>query len=107
MKPALILSLVFFLASCAPAPTSQSVPTSTSTVTVFTPTFTVIPPTTTFTPVVPTQTSTPVICDPHTVDYCITDGHFVFQRPIKRPGNTSVDSSYRYASTANGTRDPH
>jgi murein DD-endopeptidase MepM/ murein hydrolase activator NlpD len=41
------------------------------------------------------------------VDYCITEGHFIFQRPIKPPDNTSVDMSYRYASTANGTRDPH
>ena len=41
------------------------------------------------------------------MDYCITDGHFLFQRPIKSPANTSVDETYRYASTANGTRDPH
>src|SRR6266498_136546 len=108
MKPALILSLVFFLASCAPAPTPQNLPTSTTaTFVVLQPTFTVIPPTATFTPVAPTQTSTAVVCDPHSVDYCVTDGHFVFQRPIKPPGNTSVDVTYRYASTANGTRDPH
>jgi len=107
MKPALILFLVFFLASCAPAPTPQNLPTSTATFIVIKPTFTVIPPTVTFTPVVPTPTFTPVICDPHTVDYCVTDGHFVFQRPIKPPGNMSVDVTYRYASTANGTRDPH
>src|SRR6266498_3179940 len=108
MKPALILSLVFFLASCAPAPTPQNLPTSTTaTYVVLQPTFTVIPPTATFTPVAPTQTSTSVVCDPHTVDYCVTDGHLVFQRPIKPPGNTSVDVTYRYASTANGTRDPH
>ncbi len=41
------------------------------------------------------------------VDYCITDGHFILQRPIKPPANDSVDPTYRYASTANGTRDPH
>jgi hypothetical protein len=41
------------------------------------------------------------------VDYCITDGHFLFQRPIRFPGNTSIDETYPYASTANGTRDPH
>ncbi len=108
MKPASILSLaLFFLASCAPAPTPQSLPTSTATFVVFQPTFTVISPTTTFAPAAPTQTSIPIICDPHTADYCITDGHFIFQRPIKSPGNTSVDVTYRYASTANGTRDPH
>jgi hypothetical protein len=41
------------------------------------------------------------------VDYCISEGHFLFQRPILTPGNTSVDVTYRFASTANGTRDPH
>jgi hypothetical protein len=40
-------------------------------------------------------------------DYCISDGHFIFQRPIKLPANTFVDPTYRYASTANGTREPH
>jgi hypothetical protein len=55
----------------------------------------------------PTQTSTPEVCDPRAVDFCITVGHFLFQRPIKPPDNMSVDVTYRYASTANGTRDPH
>jgi hypothetical protein len=55
----------------------------------------------------PTETAKPEVCDPHVVDYCITDGHFIFQRPIQPPANTSVDVTYRYASTANGTRDPH
>ena len=46
-------------------------------------------------------------CDPFTADYCITDGHFILQRPIHPPGNGLVDASYRYGSTANGTREPH
>jgi hypothetical protein len=41
------------------------------------------------------------------VDYCITDGHFVLRRPIFPPANELVDRTYPYASTANGTRDPH
>jgi hypothetical protein len=41
------------------------------------------------------------------VDYCITDGHFILQRPIHPPAYALVDPTYRYASTANGTRDPH
>ena len=41
------------------------------------------------------------------MDYCITNGHFILQRPIQPPANDSVDGTYRYASTANGTRDPH
>ena len=54
-----------------------------------------------------TPTATPIPCDPHTVDFCITDGHFILQRPIQPPANDSVDPTYRYAYTANGTRDPH
>lgn len=46
-------------------------------------------------------------CDPFTADFCITEGHLILQRPIHRPGNDLVDASYRYGSTANGTREPH
>ena len=41
------------------------------------------------------------------MDYCITDGHFLLQRPIKLPANTFIDPTYAYASTANGKREPH
>ena len=41
------------------------------------------------------------------MDFCITDGHFIFQRPIQPPGNDLIDPIYGYGSTANGTRDPH
>ena len=41
------------------------------------------------------------------MDFCITEGHFLFQRPIHLPENTAVDPTYRYASTAGGKRDPH
>jgi hypothetical protein len=58
--------------------------------------------------VVPTIPLTPEIaCDPFTVDFCITEGHFLLQRPILPPGNDLVDPTYRYASTAGGTREPH
>jgi hypothetical protein len=99
--------LFCFLASCTPGQPSLPLQTSIPTLVVIEPTFTVIPSTATFTPVPSTQTMMPVICDPYTVEYCITDGHFLFQHPIKPPANTSVDVTYRYASTANGTRDPH
>src|ERR671912_1730936 len=46
-------------------------------------------------------------CDPVSVDFCITDGHFILQRPIQPPGNDLIDPIYGYGSTANGTRDPH
>ena len=97
----------YFLASCAPVPTSQSLPTPTATLAVSTPTFTSLPPSETSPPVIPTETPTPEVCDPYVVDFCIVEGHFIFQRPIKPPDNMSVDMTYRYASTASGTRDPH
>ena len=46
-------------------------------------------------------------CDPFTEDYCITEGHFIFQNPIFPPDNTFADTTYRYGSTQNGTREPH
>jgi len=54
--------------------------------------------------------STPVAetpCDPFAVDFCITEGHFSLERPIEPPGNDKVEATYRYGSTANGTREPH
>ena len=55
----------------------------------------------------PRATATTIPCDPQTEDFCITDGHFIFQRPIKPPANDTVDSTYPYGSTARETRDPH
>lgn len=56
----------------------------------------------------PTITFTPEArCDPFTVDFCITDGHYILQRPIQPPANDRIDPTYGYGSTANGTRDPH
>jgi Membrane proteins related to metalloendopeptidases len=110
MKRAFTFFLLYlFLFSCAPVQTPQTLSTPIPTSVALQPTFTSIPPSATSTPETPTQTSTatPGVCDPRLVDYCITDGHFLFQRPIKLPGNTSVDVTYPYASTANGTRDPH
>jgi hypothetical protein len=108
MKQASVFFLILLsVVSCAPVPAPQSLPTTTFTAAVSTSTWTGIPPTETSTAEIPTATSTPVTCDPLAVDYCITDGHFIFQRPIHPPANTSVDVTYRYASTANGTRDPH
>lgn len=101
---------IFLLASCAPSPALQTsiaspqpIPTSTTTsipIVILQATSTTLPP---------TQTNTPtrVLCNPLTADFCITDGHFLLQRPIHPPANDSVDRTYPYASTANGTRDPH
>lgn len=100
--------VAFLLVSCGPVETPHSEtasiqPTITPSLPPPTPTF-ILP---TVTPVLPSPTSTPERCDPLAADFCITEGRFIFQRPIKPPANTSVDLSYRYASTANGTRDPH
>ncbi|RPJ29385.1 MAG: M23 family metallopeptidase [Chloroflexi bacterium] len=67
-------------------------------------------PTNTFVPPTPVPSSTSVIeapCDLFSVEFCITDGHFILQRPIQPPANDKVDATYRYGSTANGTREPH
>ncbi len=96
------LLLLFLLASCAPAPiaipTAQVAPTETLTA----PAARVIPSPTTSSP-----TETPIPCDPLTAEFCITEGHFVLQRPILPPGDDSVEGTYRFASTAAGTREAH
>jgi murein DD-endopeptidase MepM/ murein hydrolase activator NlpD len=104
----LTLLIFLLLASCAPAQTAvpalEAVPTHTDT-----------PPTAAFFPSqtplptarldIPTSTSIP--CDPFVEDFCVSTGNFIFQRPIRPPGNASVDISYRYGTTAQRTRDPH
>jgi hypothetical protein len=103
--------IAFFLlllpVSCSPAPASLPLPTITPTLFIASPTSTPLPATLTPSPLPPTLTPTPIPCDASSVDYCIGDGHFLFQRPIHLPDNTFVDITYRYASTANGKRDPH
>ena len=100
---------LIFLASCASTQTVAPVVGVTSTIqpsleppsTFVPPTRTVIPSPTT------TQTATPIPCEPLAADFCITDGHFLLQRPIHPPANDSVERTYPFASTAGGTRDPH
>jgi len=102
--------LFFILTSCAPVTqpvVADAQPEITSAPTLprlalatFEPTNTAVSPST------PIETQT-VQCDPFAVDFCITDGHFIFQRPLKLPANDSVDPTYRYGGTENGTRDPH
>jgi murein DD-endopeptidase MepM/ murein hydrolase activator NlpD len=71
-----------------------------------------------FPPINPTDTSTVttdqettnptvVVCDPATSDFCVVDGHFIFNRPIALSGNNKVESTYRYGSTQNDLREPH
>ena len=71
--------------STFPASTATTIPSVTATIT--------------FTPAPP--------CDPFSTDYCITQDHFILQRPIHPPANDLIDPIYGYGSTANGTRDPH
>jgi hypothetical protein len=58
-------------------------------------------------PITPTSLAAEIPCDPFQVDFCITEGHFILQRPIHPPANDLVDATYRYGSTADGTREPH
>jgi len=102
--------LFVFLISCSP-PSTQAItetivnPTSTIQPSLK-PTFTLLPPSATSFPTIP-PTETPIPCDPRTADFCITEGHLIFQRPIQPPYNDLVERTYPYASTADGTRDPH
>src|SRR5687768_475639 len=102
-----LLMLLLILVSCAPVQTPQDLPTISPTV------LETIPiSTSTATLIVPTLAITPVVipliaCDPFAVDFCIADGHFILERPVQPPANDSVDSTYPYGSTANGTRDAH
>ena len=105
----IFFTLFLFLVSCSSSQSATQVVELTATQTVepsLTPTFTEVPPTETSTPTT-LPTITPIPCDPHTVDYCITEGHFLFQRPVQPPNPDSVDPTYRYGSTSNGKRDPH
>ena len=104
-----VLLLLFLAASC----TSTPQPASTAVVTEVTPTSTVVTVEPTNNPTsIPTNTSippspTPIPCDPLTVDFCITDGHFLFQPPIFPPGNDLADITYLYGSTRNGKSEAH
>jgi hypothetical protein len=94
---------MLMITSCAPVPNVVALPDATATVVIITPESTatsVVPPS-------PTPVSTKTPCKPLVEDFCITDGHFIFQRPIAHSENDSVDTTYRYASTANGAREPH
>jgi len=104
MKPYILFFLsISLLGSCAPAvqPVAADVlpdPTSTPIAATLTPESTAISL---------SPTATQASCDPLNTDFCITDGHFIFQRPIKPPANDSIDQTYRYGSTQNNTRDSH
>jgi len=100
MKRILNLFLLFVLSSCARIEVAGT-PIVVNTKVI--PTSTLLAPTS-----FPTVTPTAEIpCDPSNVDFCITDGHFILQRPIHPPANDLVDETYLYGSTANGTREPH
>jgi hypothetical protein len=100
MRYIFLLLFLPFLLSCTNVEATESVAIA---VTKVVSTGTALPatPLPSFTP-----TSVPR-CDPLNVDFCVTDGHFILHRPVQPPANNLVDASYRYGSTANGTRDPH
>jgi hypothetical protein len=102
-RVSIFLLFIFLLVACAPTPTAPAV-IEEPTATLFAPTLTAtsIPSS-----IPPSPTATSVPCDPLAVDFCIVDGHFVFQLPIHLPANDSVEETYRFASTAAETREPH
>ena len=107
MKRIFYLFFIVLLVSCNfPGGAEEIIPMPTATVVVSTQTG--LPVTVVADPTIsPTLTITPVPCDPFVADYCITNGHLIFQRPIQTPNNDKVDLTYLYASTQNGKRDPH
>ena len=108
MKKNISLLLLFVISCSSPQTATQIAEVAfTSTSTLFlTPTATTIPITATLTPTI-SPTDTPIPCDPLAADFCITDGHFLLQRPILPPASDSVERTDPFASTADGTRDPH
>ena len=112
MKKNFLLSILL-LSSCVPAvkpvvadPPSELSPTPTVFL-VTEPASISLPPSPTATQLSPLPMATQVPCDPLVADFCITDGHFIFQNPINLPNNTFVDITYRYGTTQNGAREPH
>ena len=63
-----------------------------------------LPPLSPTAPLLPSSTAIP--CD-STTGYCIQAGHFLLERPIALPGTITIDPTYPYGSTQNGTRQPH
>jgi hypothetical protein len=102
-----ILNLCVFLALASCANARVTVTPVVVVTTNIIPTNTALHPTLVPSIAPPITPTTEVPCDPFSRDFCITDGHFILQRPIHPPGNTLVDATYRYGSTANGTREPH
>jgi len=109
MKWMLTLIGALALAACAPIQSTPSLNTNTPTLIVPSTTASPAPSAIASATPLPTATFTPAPppCDPYSVDYCITAGHFVFQRPILDPLYDSVDPTYRYGSTAGGSRETH
>ena len=103
MKQVLNLFLLLTLVSCLNTQVTET-PLITSTAIIPTNTYS---PQTPFSSITPTIIVTEIPCDPFRADFCITEGHFMLQRPIDPPANDLVDATYRYGSTANGTREPH
>ena len=67
--------------------TPSSAPTSTSTASPI--------PNPTLTP-----TASPVPCDPSTVDFCVVDGSFLFQRPIRGKKRIPICQEFRAGTDA-------
>lgn len=98
------MTSIILLTSCVPAvqpAIAQALPAATNTP------FTAGTPDPTPTVVLPLPTATQATCDPFSADFCIAQGHFIYQNPIAQPGNTSVDRIYPYGSTQHDSREPH
>ena len=77
-------------------PTATAYPSSTPTLEI---------PSATSTPKIPTATPTPD-CDPSST-FCVSDGHFLFHRPIFLPYRMTAEIAYLFGSTEDGKLEPH
>lgn len=117
MRVVPLMILVLLLSGCGGIPSTPQMPFVTETISAALTSIHSPENTSTFPVVIPTElptaayvTLTPTLsdlCDPASADYCIIDGHFIFNRPINPPGNDKVEPTYRYGATQNGLREPH
>jgi len=117
MRVVPLLALVLLMGGCGGTPSTPQMPSATETIAVALTSGPSPENRSTRPVVVPTElpteaivTLTPAIseaCDPSSADYCIVDGHFIFDRPIYPPGNDKIEPTYRYGATQNGLREPH
>jgi murein DD-endopeptidase MepM/ murein hydrolase activator NlpD len=113
-----LLILVLLLVGCQGTMSTPQMPFATETIAAAetlihsptdTPTFTAIPEKITISATPTFEITAPAseTCDPTASDFCVMDGHFIFNPPIAIQENDVIESTYRFGATQNGKREPH